>query len=273
MAERRYYWLKLEENFFRQKEIKKLRKLAGGDTFTIIYLKMLLRSLENNGILQYEGIESTFAEEIALDIEEDEENVNVVLNFLYSRGLLVEKNEDEILLIACDEMTGSETGSARRMRNKRKRDMIESKSVPELEGEKRNNVTEESNNVQNCDSSVTERYTEKDKERDTNIKKEYIYIVEYLNEKAGTKYKPTTKKTQTCIHARLAEGYSVEDFKTVIDKKCDEWIGTDLEPYLRPETLFGTKFESYLNQKITKKKPVNTGVPAGSDQTDLDDLF
>ena len=126
------------------------------------------------------------------------------------------------------------------------------------------------NSKTNSKVNVNEADKEIDKEEDKEL---YIYIVQHLNEKAGTKYKHTSKKTQTCIHARLAEGYSVDDFKTVIDKKCADWIGTEYEMYLRPETLFGTKFESYLNAKVTKKKSVNTGVPIGDDQTDLDDLF
>ncbi len=81
----------------------------------------------------------------------------------------------------------------------------------------------------------------------------YKSIVDYLNQKTGQKYKPSTKKTQTCIHARLAEGFTEDDFKKVIDNKCAEWIGTEWEKYLRPETLFGTKFESYLNAKIYDK--------------------
>ena len=81
----------------------------------------------------------------------------------------------------------------------------------------------------------------------------YKTIVDYLNQKTGQKYKPSTKKTQTCIHARLAEGFTEDDFKKVIDNKCAEWIGTECEKYLRPETLFGTKFESYLNAKIYDK--------------------
>lgn len=79
----------------------------------------------------------------------------------------------------------------------------------------------------------------------------YKDIVEYLNEKTGKSFKSTTKKTQSCIHARLAEGFKEDDFKTVIDKKCAEWIGNEkMEQYLRPETLFGTKFESYLNANV-----------------------
>lgn len=79
-------------------------------------------------------------------------------------------------------------------------------------------------------------------------------VVSYLNEKAGTSYKPTTPKTQKLIHAREKEGFTLDDFKTVIDKKCAEWLHNgDMVRYLRPETLFGTKFESYLNQKEVKR--------------------
>lgn len=92
------------------------------------------------------------------------------------------------------------------------------------------------------------------KELNTN---EYIYniveeIVKYLNGRAGTKYNPKTKQTVQHIRARLSEGYTVDDFKTVIDKKCDEWLGTEWEGYLRPNTLFAGKFESYLNAPARK---------------------
>jgi uncharacterized phage protein (TIGR02220 family) len=107
-----------------------------------------------------------------------------------------------------------------------------------------------------------------------NNENKYIIIVEFLNQKAGTKYKASSKKTKACIHARLSEGFTVDDFKTVIEKKCAEWIGTEWEKFIRPETLFGTKFESYLNAKVTKTtKQVNTGVPSGDEQNDLDELF
>ena len=72
---KRYFWLKLDRHFFNNARIKKLRRLAGGDTYTIIYLKLLLLSIEFNGLLIYEGIEETFEKEMALKLEEDEENV------------------------------------------------------------------------------------------------------------------------------------------------------------------------------------------------------
>ena len=65
---KRYFWLKLKEDFFRQKEIKKLRKIAGGDTFTIIYLKLQLLSLRDNGKIFFEGVEDTLFEELALEL-------------------------------------------------------------------------------------------------------------------------------------------------------------------------------------------------------------
>lgn len=87
---------------------------------------------------------------------------------------------------------------------------------------------------------------------------EYEKIISYLNQKANTNYKASTKKTQQLINARLAEGYKTDDFFTVIDKKCAEWLNTDMEKFLRPETLFGNKFEGYLNQKTTNQKNDNS---------------
>lgn len=81
-----------------------------------------------------------------------------------------------------------------------------------------------------------------------------IEIVDYLNQRAGTSYRASSKKTQTLIHARMAEGFTLEDFKTVIDKKCNEWLGGDMAKFLRPETLFGTKFEGYLNAPCRKQQ-------------------
>lgn len=82
----------------------------------------------------------------------------------------------------------------------------------------------------------------------------YKDIVDYLNATAGTKYRASSKATQAHINARLKEGYTVADFKTVIDRKSTEWKGTEFEQYLCPETLFGTKFEKYLNAPAAKKK-------------------
>lgn len=77
--------------------------------------------------------------------------------------------------------------------------------------------------------------------------------VSYLNSKAGTKYRHSADKTKKLIRARLKDGFTLNDIKKVIDKKVDEWLKTDMSKYLRPETLFGSKFESYLNQPEPEK--------------------
>ena len=82
----------------------------------------------------------------------------------------------------------------------------------------------------------------------------YKEIIEYLNNRVGTNYKHTTNKTRDLIKARFNEKFTLDDFKEVIDKKSMEWINTDMQKYLRPETLFGTKFESYLNQDVKERK-------------------
>lgn len=79
----------------------------------------------------------------------------------------------------------------------------------------------------------------------------YADIVNYLNEKTGSQYRSTTRKTQNLIKARFNDGFKLDDFKKVIDSKTDEWYNNSkMNKFLRPETLFGTKFESYLNQKL-----------------------
>ena len=83
----------------------------------------------------------------------------------------------------------------------------------------------------------------------------YEEIVQYLNQKTNKNFKHTSKVTQRHIRARLAEGFTVSDFKQVIDNKCNDWLRDQKrKEYLRPETLFGTKFESYLNSKTTTTK-------------------
>ena len=124
-----------------------------------------------------------------------------------------------------------------------------------------NNVTNKSEQLQQVEGGKQQQSNNnvttlsKKKEKDNNI---YSLVIDYLNKKANTNYRPTTKNTQSFINARVKEGYTVEDFKKVIDSKSKEWLNTDFEKYLRPATLFGTKFENYLNE-ANKKTPIAVG--------------
>lgn len=123
MAEKRYYWLKLKEDYFTNPKIKKLRKIAGGDTFTIIYLKMQLLSISNSGVIEFEGIEPTFEEELALKLDEDLENVQLTLAYLKTQ-CLIETNNNEYLLVDACKNIGSECDSAKRVRDFREKQKV-----------------------------------------------------------------------------------------------------------------------------------------------------
>ena len=111
------------------------------------------------------------------------------------------------------------------------------------------------------------------------VDKSHFEIIEYLNLKTGSKFKPTTKPYIQAIISRLKEGYTVDDFKTVIDKKCREWKGTKLEKYLTPKTLFApSHFDTYLNsnemaamtdteKKVAELNALIDAVERGTDET------
>lgn len=122
MAEaKRYYWLKFRDDFFDSKRIKKLRKMAGGDTYVIIYLKMQLKALRTGGVLEFTGIEKEFAEELSLDIDESVDDVRVVLAFLLAYGMCECSDNVHYYLPYVTENTGSETASTQRVRDFRER--------------------------------------------------------------------------------------------------------------------------------------------------------
>lgn len=115
-----------------------------------------------------------------------------------------------------------------------------------------NQISDISNQVSGESASGDQIYSP-GSERTTDTVSSARKVVEYLNRVCGTHYHASTRKTKTLIHAREQEGFTLDDFKTVIDKKAQEWAGDPkMSRYLRPETLFGPKFEGYLNQPQLK---------------------
>ena len=245
MSEKRYYWLKLMKDFFTNPKIKKLRKLAGGDTFTIIYLKLQLLSLDNEGVLIFQGIENTFEEEMALTIDEDVENVSVTLNYLISQNLMEVLSKTEYLLTETQCLIGSESSVTKRVRKHREQKALQCNANETI-----------------CNTEID---IEKEIDKEIDINKEekipYKEIIDCLNKFAKTNYRHTSQVTKDKIKARWNDGFRLNDFETVIKTKCSEWMGTDMEKYLRPKTLFGSNFESYLNQKVSKEKSNTDKVP------------
>ena len=130
-------------------------------------------------------------------------------------------------------------------------EVIEEETIG-YEDENHRLLDEEPNVNVNANANVNDNVNKKE-----NIKEkrneDISSVVSYLNDHASTHYRSSSRNTRSHINARFEDGYTVEDFKQVIDTKCDEWLGTDMAKYLRPDTLFGAKFESYLNQKPRAK--------------------
>lgn len=148
---KKYYWLRLKDDFFQQKEIKKLRKIAGGDTYTVIYLKMLLIAMKQDNKLYFEGVEDKFEEELALELDEEIDNVKMTLAFLKVQNLIEQITEEDFLLTKCCDMVGKETAGAERTRKCRQ------------------NKIENNNILLQCNTDVTISNTEIEKEKDIYI--------------------------------------------------------------------------------------------------------
>lgn len=149
---KKFYWLKLKNDFFNQREIKKLRKIAGGDTYAIIYLKLQLLSIKNEGIITFERTEEHIDEQLSLELDEELENIRITLAFLTSNNLIEQITNDDFLLNKVPSMIGSETDSAERVRRLRNKE----KEVLALQ----------------CNDDVTNSNTEIEKELELELEKE-----------------------------------------------------------------------------------------------------
>ena len=234
---RRYYWLQLKDDFFNSKEMKLMRKLPGGEEITIIYLKMMLASLAEQGKLYFEGLAEDLAEELSLIIDEDPEAIRLTLMFLTKKKLLTTSDNYQFNLEQVPEMVGSETASTRRSRKHRETQKLLQCNTTATKGNGDIDIDIDIDKGQKPQSDVYEK------------------IIKYLNEKTGSHFKPTSKSTQRLINGRLSENYTIEDFKYVIDVKTNEWKdNTKMSKYLTPDTLFNaSKFEKYRNQQMPKQ--------------------
>lgn len=263
-----YFWLKVDKKFFDNLFIKRLKNMPGGYTMTVIYIRLMLESLEDDCILYYEGYFDSLVQELALKLDVSEDDINMTVAYFTKCGLIQIDDDGHATLSQAKAMVESETNWAKYKREQRKN----SQDLPKLENvqnkktisnscpteiEKENRVNSKSNNLYldnilsgNPDFTFPTWLKEtaiKDLEK-TKHKELWIPIA-YLNQVADKRYK-FVDKTKKLLLARFKEGYTLEDFKQVIDIKTAEWKDSpEFSKYLRPETLFGTKFDGYLNQK------------------------
>lgn len=259
---KRYFWLKLPEEFFDDDTVRFIEEQENGIAYSNFYLKLCLKALKSEGKL----IRVVGDKYIPYDTKALSKLTGVPIDTVANAmrlfgeiGLIEFTDTKEIYLRQLNELIGSETEKAKLMRRKRAQEKAQISVMS-------NNVTKTSNIVTNSGNNVQKCYLYKEKEIDIEKKintlsggPDYVkQIVEYLNERTGKKYRVTNRKTKSLIESRVKEGFTIEDFEKVIDTKTKTWKGTDMEKYLRPETLFGSKFEGYLNEE---SHAVNTDVP------------
>lgn len=213
---KRYYWLKLKDDFFRSKAMKKLRKIAGGDTYTIIYLKMMLNSITNGGMLYYDGVEDDFCDELALDLDEDVENVKMTVAFLTAQGLLEQKKVDEFFLPEASDSIGSETTAAARMRKSRenRKEAIECNNVTPMLQDVPNGYTEKDIDIEKDIELDTEK-KQPDKPADRVSYQEIVDLYHNIC-KSYPILRSMPEKRKKAIKAR-ARVHPIEDFHRVFE--------------------------------------------------------
>lgn len=233
-------WISIVTDIFNDEKMIAIESLPDGANIEIVWFKLLCLAgtCNENGFLMIsrdvpftdEMLAKYFRMDIgviqrALEVFQGMGMVEIVDNIYMVSNWMKYQNNSELERIR----------EANRIRQQRYRDN------QKLKLEDKRNVTRDVTNNDFC-SICNMSYVDV-----------YITVINYLNNKTNSNYKYTTKKNQTLIHARTEEGFGIDDFKKVIDKKAEEWMGTEMEKYLRPETLFGTKFEGYLNQTINNK--------------------
>lgn len=259
-------WIKITTDMFDNRKIKHMRRLPEGNSIVLIWVMLLTMAGRCNSggmIFLTENIPYT-PKMLADELDFEESTVQLALKALEQLNMIV-TNQGFFTVAGWEEYQNIEGMDKIREQNRLRQAKFKAKQKA-LPG----NVT---GNVMVTEGNATEEEKEEDKEKDKDI---YISIISYLNEKAGTRFKPTTGKTKSVIKARLAEGFKLEDFRTVIDKKCAEWLGDPkMSQYLRPETLFGPKFEGYLNARVNKQasRTGANGIAISDEKSELEGVF
>ena len=244
---KKYYYLRLKDNFFDSDELKILESMKDGYLYSNILLKLYLRSLKNDGKLVVNDRIPYNTEMLASVTGHQIGTVKQALSIFKDLGLIDVLENGAIYMLDIQNFIGRGSSEADRKRAYRQRieidrtnvRQISDKTPPEIEIEIEKELEIDNKNCRLSDKSSTV----------------ISEIIDYLNQKTGKHFRKSIANTTRAINARIKEGFTVDDFKAVIDKKVIEW-GKDerMKQYLRPQTLFGTKFESYLNQDLVEHK-------------------
>ena len=246
----KFYWLKLKRDFFKRHDIRVIESMPNGKDYVLFYLKLLLESVDHEGSLRFSETIPYNEDMLAVITNTNVDIVRSAMKLFVELGMMEILDEGTIYMNEVDRMIGSAANNDNANRQRRFRERQKTTALlPSYEGVTKNN---ESKSIEIEKELEIEKETKGFSEAVTKTTKT---VISYLNKKAGTNYKASSEKTKTLVKARLQEGFTEADFYTVIDNKVEEWGkppragAKDMRPFIRPVTLFGTKFEAYLNQR------------------------
>ena len=235
-----FYFIKLPDKFINGDQIKWVEGKKRGAEIVIFFIRLLIIAKNRKGnlcrIIGKKEIPFTY-EEIASETHTTKEFVKMALNVL-EEVELVEFINDHYYIELALELTNQTTEGAEYMRNYRLRQKEKSYICND-----------------NCKTDIEKENRNNNKNRELDIEIDFNYnsVIDYLNKLIGSNYQ-LSETIVNLINKQIKNGYKENDFIKVINKKYNEWINTDYKKYIRPETLFGEKFETYLNQPETKKE-------------------
>lgn len=278
---KKYYYLKLKDNFFESDEAIVLESMPDGYIYSNILLKLYLRSLKNNGVLMFNDLIPYNAQMLATITRHHVGVIEKAIQIFQQLRLIEILDNGAIYMTNIQNFVGKSSSDADRKRaeyNKIKRvgeiSTIETdKTPPEIEIEKdinkdiKLNINKDIYSELDNSGEQSSEYTfpswlnqsSIEEIKKTNPKNYSIYIpIQYLNQETGHTYKFIATHTKF-IQARYKDGYTLEDFKKVIDTKVAQWKNnSQMAQYLRPKTLFSpSNFDSYLNESPKQGQPGN----------------
>jgi len=253
-------WIKLDNDIFNNRKIKQIEKMPDGDSIIVIWLKLLtLAGHVNDGGFIYITKDIPYTDQLlANEFDRPLATIQMALEVFRNFGM-VDLHSNILHVSNWEEYQNIEGMEKIREQNRLRK---QNQRVRQKQARLESHVTSR-------DSHATDIDIEKDIEKE--IEKEDILsdkldsavkeIIFYLNEKTGKAFKATTKTTKEVISARVRDGFKIDDFKRVIDIKVAQW-GKDpkMQEYLRPQTLFGTKMESYLQSQTKQETQIKTTV-------------
>lgn len=244
-------WIKLNTHMFEDEKIKLIEQMPDADTILVIWIKLLSQAGKTNAsgyIFLSENIPYT-DEMLATIFNRPLNTVRMALDVFKQFGM-IEMDSNNFISVSNWEKHQNVAGLEKIREQTRQR-------VAKHREQKKLSQPKEECNVTVTQGNATEEELDKELEEEKEKKEKipYVEIVTYLNDVVGKNFRSTTGKTREVIRARWNENFRLDDFKRVVDIKAKEWKNDSYwKRFLRPETLFGTKFEGYLNQETEEDK-------------------